>query len=219
MLEINQTIILLIFASFFLLICVLVFVLLLYLKLNQRYQELELEKGKDPKLILARAEFRAQKILEQANQEAKKLVEETENFLRKHQAFLSEELRRSSDAYLKVYNENLSQIQKDTYKMIQNIPNDIKTYIITAIDGFRLSLSHDAAQTQQKIAQKLEESLISAQHEIERYKEERKREIDEKLFEFVKEVVKRVLGKQISIDEHEKLVLKALEEAKRQGFF
>ena len=45
------------------------------------------------------------------------------------------------------------------------------------------------------------------------------REIDESIVMILKEVARKVLAKEISQEEHEKLVLKALEEAKRQGGF
>ena len=63
------------------------------------------------------------------------------------------------------------------------------------------------------------EAYKKAESEVQEYKSARLKQIEESLVYILENIAKRVLVKEISQDEHEKLVLKALEEAKRQGIF
>lgn len=192
-----------------------------YLRLVNKYLELKeaKEKGVDPEELLSAARIKSQKILEEAIIRANKIISQSQVFLEEHNKDLLQILNKVSEMYAKRYQESLGLVQEEAIKMLQNIPNDLKVFMVSAIDGFRETLTKEVEKTQKEVADSLRESIIAAQHEIERYKEERKREIDERIVEYVAEVTKRVLRKEISIDEHEKLVLKALEEAKRQGIF
>ncbi|MBI3341554.1 hypothetical protein HY024_00365, partial [Candidatus Curtissbacteria bacterium] len=59
----------------------------------------------------------------------------------------------------------------------------------------------------------------NAQGEIETYKKNQMEGIDEEVREIVAKVAPDVLGKSINFDDHEDLVWKALEKAKREGLF
>lgn len=190
-----------------------------YLRIVRKYIALKEgeDQGTDVHTIIARAQFRAQKILEEASLQRKEIISKSQEFLEKEQASLIQELEKSNALYAKKYEEVLKILEDESLRMLRNIPNEIKMFMISAIDGFRASLVQSVGDEQKKVVKILQESLIQAQHEIEKYKEARKREIDERALELVGEVTKRVLNRQISLDEHEKLVLKALDEAKRQG--
>ncbi len=217
----DQTIIYIAFLIFASLVLLLIALVISYIWLINKY--LELKKGGkkevDPEEILSKARQKSREILEEANIEAKNIISRAEKFLEDYQEELGEEIRKANDIYAKVYRESLNSIQQESYAMLKNIPNELKVFMVSAIDGFRATLAKEVQDAQQKILKSLEDSVVSAQHEIEKYKEARKRQIDENAVEYIAELTKRVLSKEISLEEHEKLVLKALEEAKKQDVF
>ncbi len=192
-----------------------------YVKLINRYLDLKQgkDKGLDPQELIAKANLRSQKILQNASLKAQEIIAESERFLEREDSNLSLKLDKINEIYVKRYSEALQIIQEETLKILQNIPNDLKVFLISAVDDFRATLTKDAVKAQDQITKSLQESLVAAQHELEKYKEARKRQVDEEILNLVVEVTKRVLGKEISLDEHEKLVLKSLEEAKREKLF
>jgi flagellar biosynthesis/type III secretory pathway protein FliH len=100
--------------------------------------------------------------------------------------------------------------------MIQNIPQDIKITLISVIDSFRLSLTDEIKRAQSEANKVVMDAYKESLASIERYKQERMKQVDDSILDIVKEVTKKVLSKTLTIEEHEKLVYKALEEAKRQ---
>lgn len=209
------TVILLIVALILLLIAVVVG----YLRLINKY--LALKQGGDeqidPKVLLAQAQAKSQKILEDAYSESKKIMAKSQEFLVREEGEIAKELGKTTQTYLNVYSKTLDDINTNSTKVVQALPNEIKTFVVTAIDDFRLSLSQEVAKVANQTSQALKEGYIKAQQEVEAYKKERLRQIDEQALKLIQEVTRKVLGKEISLEEHEKLVLKALEEAKRQG--
>jgi hypothetical protein len=54
---------------------------------------------------------------------------------------------------------------------------------------------------------------------LENYKREKIKEADEKIFQILADVSKKVLGKVIDVSTHEELVFRALKKAKEENFF
>ncbi len=63
------------------------------------------------------------------------------------------------------------------------------------------------------------EKLIKLEKEIEEYKKEQIKKIDKEIYQILSQVAKEVLGKAIDISTHERLVIEALEKAKKEGIF
>jgi hypothetical protein len=53
--------------------------------------------------------------------------------------------------------------------------------------------------------------------ELEVYKAERLKKVDEKIFEILKDASTKAIGKSLSLEDHEDVVIKALEDAKREN--
>lgn len=69
------------------------------------------------------------------------------------------------------------------------------------------------------VGQRVDEEFAKAREEIKGYKEMREKEIDGKVDQILKQVVYEVVGKTLNNDDHRELILKSLEEAKKQHVF
>ena len=75
-----------------------------------------------------------------------------------------------------------------------------------------------STQISQSIRETLTKKVQETEKKIDNYKKERFKEIDRKIYQMLGEVAKKTLGKAIDLSTHEKLVMEALEKAKKEIF-
>lgn len=195
--------------------------LAMYFRLVKRYEELRhgKEANIDPETLLSQARLRSQQILEEAHTKSIQILARSEEIVKKDNGIIAQELQKLHENYAKTYKEAIDNTKNVAEKMIQNIPQDVKVSLISAIDGFRLSLAHEVNKAQQLASGAIREAYEKAAQEVNKYKEERMAQVDRSILLIVKEVTEKVLSKSVSLEEHEKLVQKSLEEAKKQKVF
>lgn len=74
-------------------------------------------------------------------------------------------------------------------------------------------------QIKEQIRSQIEEEMIRTKAAISKYEKSRVKMIDDNIAGLVEETTLRVLGKRLSLKDHADLVLQALEQAKKEGFF
>ena len=193
----------------------------LYLRLMKRYDELKhgKEANIDPETLLSQARLRSQQILEEAHVKAAQVLTRSQDFVKDESGVIAKELQKLHQTYAKTYSDAIESSKSSAEKMIQNIPQDVKVSLITAIDSFRVSLMHEVNKAQTQASAAIKEAYEKAAEEVNKYKEQRMSQVDKSILTIVKDVSEKVLSKSISIEEHEKLVQKSLEEAKKQRIF
>lgn len=195
----------------------LISVVVIYLRIVNKY--IDLKEGRnqalDPKVVLEKAQQKSEAILEDAHIKARDIINKADEFLVKQQEVLSKDLEKVNDIYVKEYQKQLASIISTSAKVLENVPNDVKTFMVQAVDDFRVALSQEVAKAQSETSKAMQDAYKKAQEDIDKYKEVRMRQIDASAAELVAVVTRKVLGKEISTDEHEKLVVKALEEIGR----
>jgi len=203
------------------LIILLIGVVLAYLRMVGKYLDLKEvgTEGVDPQTIIRQAQEKAQRILENAQYDARETISKAGNFLDINQNLVAKELQRASQIYAKKYEQILLVTQDNIIKTIQTIPEDSKKVLLSEISAIRTLLSGQVQKAADEAKNLVTDAYKKAEMEVENYKNVRMREIDESIVMILKEVARKVLAKEISQEEHEKLVLKALEQAKRQGVF
>src|SRR3989344_6798827 len=211
-------ILILVFVS---LVLLLIGVILLYLKLVKTFDDYRRGRDKDvdPATLIAQAQIKSQKILEEAHRKAAEMLANAQAFLQKDENNLVTEIEKANKASEKIFQQSLEEIQKHSIQMVQNIPQDIKITLISTLDNFRISLTQEVTKAQQEANNAIKQAYARALEEVESYKEERMKQVDSSILSIVKDVTEKVLSKEISLEEHEKLVLRALEEARKQNIF
>jgi len=144
---------------------------------------------------------------------------DTESFYKNLQQKIEEELVKSSKLYASKYEEILKETQGQSIKILQNIPQDIKTVLAKEIQSVHITIEEEVKKAEEEAKGVVVLAYQKAESEVEKYKLARLRQVDESIVMILKEVARKVLSKEINMEEHEKLVMKALEEAKRQGVF
>jgi len=70
----------------------------------------------------------------------------------------------------------------------------------------------------QSVTETINQKIAQTEKNIEDYKKEKLKEVDQKIYQIIGEVAKKTIGKAIDISDHEKLVIEALEKAKKEIF-
>mgnify|MGYP001579381323 CR=1 FL=1 len=87
------------------------------------------------------------------------------------------------------------------------------------IDSFKKALQTGTVGVQKLVGEKVASRYDEVTAEIESYKKSQLASVDEKIITILQTVAQKVFAKSIPVEQHVELVLKSLEEAKRDGMF
>jgi F0F1-type ATP synthase membrane subunit b/b' len=71
----------------------------------------------------------------------------------------------------------------------------------------------------QLATESINQKIAKTENNIEDYKKEKLKEIDQKIYQIIGEVAKKIIGRAIDLSTHEKLVIETLQKAKKEGIF
>lgn len=166
-------------------------------------------------------------ILENARQKAAKIIgdarfveDKTKNeFHSKLETFSLNEVRdfeKAANDLLAIYKQELKDLKTNTIKMASNITKDIESNTVSELKDFKEILKKETYASQKIVEEKIEEEYEQAKKEIEAYREERLKKVEDQIYNIIQNVSTLVLGKALSAQEHEQIILEALEKAKKQ---
>lgn len=171
------------------------FVVVSYHKALKKQRELEEElntlklKGTDEvNKILLQAQAQASEIIKNAQVKSQEYVKASEVF--------------SEDFRLKFQ----STITQGSNQILQNISNDISQQVQSEMKSFAQALNKN-----------IEVLVDKTQKELDEYKKQEIARLESKIFKIVEDTTKKSISKSLTKTEHEKLIMDALEEAKKQN--
>jgi len=194
-----------------------------YVKTLKKFQTLQ-KKESD---IQSDAHKKASFILEEARNEAIKIVANANLFEDSTKKQFDQELKRISEGQVKtleklsydllnVYQKELADLKENNIKMMNIILKDIENSTIADLKDFREILKKETFASQKIVETKIEETYKAAQKEIEDYRTERLKKVEGQIYEIIKSVSMLALGKTLSLQDHEQLIIDALEKAKKE---
>jgi hypothetical protein len=219
--QIDQSIVLIFILIFTALTLALIALLLAFVKVSKNYMDTKEGKDKypDPKILLLRAHVKSQKIIEEAVDKASQIVSSSEALKTSKVDNIEKEIEKADAAYLKIYQESIAKIQNESLKGLQNLPDYIKALLSKEALGIKDELSTEIKKAQEDAKQLVLEAYKKADQEVASYRKMRLDALDNTIVNIVQAVSRKVLTREIDANEHEKLVMKALEEAKKQNVF
>ncbi len=158
--------------------------------------------------ILLRAHNHAITILKKANKKAERLVAKGSFVQKEELESIKQKLQQQTITALELYKKELSLIEENLEKAGEQELHD-----------FTSSLQNNITNAQQKIDKQVEEELTKAKNDVQSYKEKQMQAFDEEVKTLMKKLAVEVLGKSISLADHEALVDKALQQAKENDIF
>lgn len=182
-----------------------------------------------------------QEILEKANQQALAIIEEARAKVRTMEtkinfdeaAFqqllktqqdqvvkaVSDHLQTITSSVLSNYQETLRKTAEADLGVFRATTGDLEKSAKDEVEAFKNTLQKETIDVQRDVSQKIQEAYTAAQEEIKKYRTERLAEIDNRIGEIILSVSQQVIGKTLSLEDHQDLVIASLEKAKKEGFF
>jgi len=142
-----------------------------------------------------------QKLEEKREDFEQVMKKETLEFIQsllKEKGLILREIKEINQSLIKEREEILKEIKATGNKIIE----ELQKKVFQTLESFSESIKSKISETQKA---------------IEEYKKEKLEEIDKKIYRMIIDVAKKVLGKAIDISTHEKLVIEALEKAKKEN--
>ncbi len=203
---------------------VLGYVAISYRKLIEKYERIRQSQEQEARLIeaqktktLEEGRLQAQKIISDAQARASQLVSEAATFSSKAQEVLGVAIKKAEEAQLGFYQQALSETKRSAQASLGGIPKDVKDEVVRQLDAVRASLEEEIRSAQIETKKMLAASYSKMEEEIEAYKQQRLKAIDEKIIGILEQVSTRVVGRVLSFEDHEEAILKALEDAKKEN--
>ena len=196
---------------------------------NKALRELYLIKSENERLLKGGSE-EINKIIDQARRDsleilkesqikAQKIIQTSDIFSRE----FKEEFRRNLLKFIDQERLSYEQIGKDIQIESNKVLKDLSASIVSQVDmevkGFHKAISVEAVRTQQAIANNAQEDYKLVRAEIENYKKVMRERINNASIDIVKDIAKQMLGASLTTEEHQKLIIEALKEAKESNVF
>jgi len=196
-------------------VVMLLFMIYYIWRLHTKEVELERKTHKidsDYHATIDNALVKERKIIEDATQEANQIIEGAQYISKSSEDAIGEAMRKmvaqleagatqTSQQFMQSYESTLKQMSSTSLNDISAISKGLETDYASQIKDF-----HDKL-------------LPSMQKELEAYKANRIKEVEINMSKITQKVVREVINKSISLEDHEKLVIEALEKAKLEGTF
>lgn len=193
---------------------------------NRRVSEAEDHSEK----MLASAREESLAIIKSAHEQARKILAETSGVSSQLNDLAHTSIQNSLAEKTKLLEEALSELQKQFATSLSGIQSEyitrykkaIKTIEDDAGDQVKKMREFFEAETSssnENLQSMTKQGLKIVQTNLEGYERDQKQKIDTIIYEVLKEVTEEVVGKSLSLEGHQDLITKALEEAKKQNAF
>lgn len=192
---------------------------LLFLKYKAlREEAIQKEKNQltDLQKIVEDAKQQSLLVLHQAEETAKQTVAKASEFNHQNQVNLETLVSENLQMHKSSYDQALSQISQNIQKTFAGLPAEVQRQLSAEMQKLIASLESQIKTLQESVNSSLGKVYEEAFADAQKYKNERIKAFEDSLFETLQRVSREVLRKELTIEEHEKLVLKALEKAKSE---
>ena len=216
-------------ASLILLVVTILYLYHLYSE-ERDFQKKQAKSYKAAEEVIDSARKEANLLIEEAVQKAKHMVIDAEyvrSDLAKHIEASMETVGTSAVELFKQdskeideqYKHVFSQIKNEYEKHTQETLGALQKLAVDELDTFSKNLRKETLNSQVFIGARINEEFEAKKKEIDDYKIQRLKMVDQNINQIIAKIAEEVLGRVIPVAEHEHLVLEALERAKKEEVF
>lgn len=169
------------------------------------------------KLVLQESEARAHQILLEADNTKKNIEQEYNQALNQVVNNNSREISNDSIKLLTEYKASLTGLKNKYLTEIEAMIAKMESSMQTEFSQFQTVLEKDTKQAENILGSNITAELEKTKLELENYKKAQVAKINEMVGNIVVKIARDIIGKTITPQEHEKLIMEALEQAKKEG--
>jgi F0F1-type ATP synthase membrane subunit b/b' len=180
--------------------------------------------------LLDDTRIKAVKIIDDANNQALDIISKatllsntfSENFkenLSHTSSSQIKEFEKATSDFTTLYFQILQDLKTKNVEVFQSVSKEIEVDATEEIKNFRESMQKLTTSSEDEIRKKIDTDYESLKVEMENYKKEKLQKIDREIYGLLEEISKLVLGKAINLSDHEDLIERSIEKAKKEGIF
>lgn len=158
-------------------------------------------------------------ILRQAQDKAGKILSSAKINQEELEKILREKLDEVADRVMASYQTQLEKAKEKDIEMFNKISKGIKEDLGHHMENLKIILAKQTVESQEIVSRKLDSAYETMLAEVGKYRTEQLIKVDEQIYQILQNVAEKVLGTTLSLDEHQDLIIQALERAKRENIF
>lgn len=167
--------------------------------------------------IIEEAREKAHKIISEAHFTKNKAKDAFEQSLSVASQNQIKDFENVSQDFLNLYKKELNLIKSQTAEIVRKMSKDVEKDILKDLKGFKEILKKETIASQKIVGEKIEEDYKNVEQEVQVYKKEQLKKVEDHIYSVLQAVSKLVIGRALSTEEHERLIIDALNRAKTEG--
>lgn len=169
--------------------------------------------------ILVAAELKGLQLIGKEKLTSNELTDQFNSHLAAIERAMQEQLERNAEHAEAVYGEFIQSAETAINDHINKNQKMLEEKANAMIERTESLLTQFTGDLEAKVKGDVERELAKAAEEIEQYKANRMRVVDERIVDILEEVLRVALDKKMSLADQSELIYKALEDAKREHSF
>jgi len=193
-------------------------------QVNYHLQEVA---GQKPLKLMQDAQEKALMIIDEANKKAGEILDRTNSYEDATKTDLKEKLttieKEQQDSFQKAsldiqqtYKTALDQIKQEHINILNNIIKGIETDVLLEFKDFKQTLEKETIDSEKTIEQKIDKHYEEIEKEVDLYKKTSMQKVDQNIYKILYRVSEIILGKGITLEQQQQLVIDSLDEAKKE---
>ena len=221
-----------ILSTFIILLCVILLAITLsYFRNSARLKRLEEEKDQlyketreEEDKILQKTQSDYQEIVSSAQSKAKSIIDEAARINSDVSASMNQAVQglfrneneliaKKSQDFVAEYEKQLLQLNTDSINMFKSVSKDVLDSISNHFSELKKIMEEQTINSKKIADEKIKTEYEALEKELVEYKKKGLEKIDHNIYQILLNISKIAFGRGLSIEEHEKLIAEALEEA------
>jgi|GEM_PF-2247642 len=165
--------------------------------------------------VLDKAHKEAVEIIQQATQKSSHLISQSSRFAEAQKNEIDQQMKETGEDELDIYVNSIKKAQEQVLTALGQVTDELQRSSESELTKFRQQLVQSTQETQSLFMKQMQVELTEAGTSVTAYKKTLLEKADRQMFTVVQQVVQEVLHKSLTKNEHEALVIEALEEAKK----
>jgi membrane-associated HD superfamily phosphohydrolase len=186
---------------------------------DMRYERIVRQAQEHAKTLARETAAAASEILSGTKKTNEHLEENLDRVLSQIAAANIHSMKEATQNFDKDYRQILQSIEGEIRQTTSRMVEEAKKQYEAQLDTFLKELLKNATATQAQVDKKTAELLSIAEADIAEYKKQKMARADEEVRNLVQKAYRDVLRTSIPENLHEELIMKSLEEAKKDGLF
>jgi len=180
--------------------------------------------------IMEDAKAQSTDIIKKANQEAQKILGSTEFLTEDTKAQFEQRINELSTQQVRVLEDTSREImglykgvlekeKQEGLESLKNIAEDIEEGALQELGEFKQTLEEETIESRKKVEEKIKSDFDLMEQELQEYKAAKLHELEDSIYGLIEKITLEIIGKSLSVQDHEDLVRIALDRAKHDGLF